>query len=304
MPELFSLSPELLKAKPQLEIYNPIGNSEGGRPIQGFRFGHGPVAVSLIAGHHGDEPVGPELLTRLINVLKDLPPTWDAFKEFSFCIIPHANPDAAFNNAKWWQAGLPLVDHELYSTFRVRELPGRDMEFGYANSNEDPSLRTENQIIAKWYLDQNLKFAVHASLHGMAYGDGPWYLIEKSWASKASGMMEKCVAFAESMGYKVHDVDRKGEKGFYKLAKGFSSRPDSKAMQEFFMVKGDPETAAKFMKSSMEFMCQINPDCLNIVSEMPLFIMPAQKPMLVADQIRLQWDFICNALSLVKKDFI
>ncbi|TDI73542.1 MAG: hypothetical protein E2O84_07060, partial [Bacteroidetes bacterium] len=43
-----------------------VGQSEEGRPIDGYVFGSGPQRVSLIAGAHADEPVGPDTLRRLL----------------------------------------------------------------------------------------------------------------------------------------------------------------------------------------------------------------------------------------------
>ena len=42
-----------------------IGRSREGNPIYGYRLGEGEIGVSLIAGCHADEPVGPEMLRRL-----------------------------------------------------------------------------------------------------------------------------------------------------------------------------------------------------------------------------------------------
>ncbi|MCG8605778.1 peptidase M14, partial [bacterium] len=43
-----------------------IGASEKGQPIDAAVIGTGPKRVSLIAGSHSDEPVGPETLRTLI----------------------------------------------------------------------------------------------------------------------------------------------------------------------------------------------------------------------------------------------
>ena len=41
------------------------------------------------------------------------------------------------------------------------------------------------------------------------------------------------------------DVDRGGEKGFSRIDRGFTTRPDSRAMAAYFLARDDPETAAK-----------------------------------------------------------
>jgi hypothetical protein len=72
----------------------------------------------------------------------------------------------------------------------------------------------------------------------------------------------------------LHDVDRRGEKGFFRLGRGFCTRPDSRYMREHFMQHGDEETAALFRPSSMETIRSLGGDPLTLVSEMPLFITP------------------------------
>ena len=46
-----------------------IGQSREGRPIHGLRFGSGTRRVSLLAGCHADEPVGPLFLRHLAGYL-------------------------------------------------------------------------------------------------------------------------------------------------------------------------------------------------------------------------------------------
>ena len=52
----------ILNAHSSLLHANPIGSSRQGRDIHGFCLGSGSIKVSLIAGCHADEPVGPLLL--------------------------------------------------------------------------------------------------------------------------------------------------------------------------------------------------------------------------------------------------
>ena len=78
----------------------------------------------------------------------------------------------------------------------------------------------------------------------------------------------------EGAGYALHDVERHGEKGFHRLARGFCSRPDSRAMRRHFLDLGDSETAARFRPSSMEAIRALGGDPLTLVTEMPLFITP------------------------------
>jgi len=76
------------------------------------------------------------------------------------------------------------------------------------------------------------------------------------------------------MGYDLLDWDRRGDKGFERIDKGFSTRPDSRAMVRHFLALGDRRTAALFRPSSMEVVRRLGGDPLTFVSEMPLFLHP------------------------------
>ena len=112
------------------------------------------------------------------------------------------------------------------------------------------------------------------SLHGMAFAAGPWYLIEPAWADRSVMIIEKCGAATSAMGYRLHDVERHGEKGFTRIARGFCTRPDSVAMAAHFHDLGDDATASLFRPSSMETIRAMGGDALTLVSEMPLFTLP------------------------------
>jgi hypothetical protein len=101
-------------------------------------------------------------------------------------------------------------------------------------------------------------------------------LLEKSWDQKGKldGFKKKCLDKVVKMGYVPHDVERHGEKGFWRLGKGFCTRPDSKEMKNFFLNQKNPVMAEKFRLSSMESIRSISGDVLTLVSEMPLFILP------------------------------
>ena len=117
-------------------------------------------------------------------------------------------------------------------------------------------------------------FGVHASLHGMSVAHGPWFLIEEAWSGRCERLMTTCREATADLGYELHDVDRRGEKGFVRLAPGFTTRPDSRAMARYFRDRGDEATAALFRPSSMETIRALGGDALTLVSEMPLFLTP------------------------------
>lgn len=262
-----------------------LGRSREGREIRGFMFGRGATRVSLIAGCHADEPVGPEMLRRLTGYLSTCPKDSRYLSEYSWFVVPDANPDGAERNRTWSDVTLKggnsagerdrVYSLASYVRGAVRELPGDDIEFGFPRDVDDRDARPENLAIAE-FLRSNGDFHLHVSFHGMAFAHGPWFLIDEAWAGRTGSLRKRLGAKVGSMGYRLFDVDRGGEKGFSRIAEGFSTRPSSVAMQRFFVEKGDHEMAAKFRPSSMEFVRDLGGDPLTLVSEMPLFLLPAQ----------------------------
>jgi hypothetical protein len=255
-----------------------IGRSREGRPILAWRFGDGRFRVSLLAGCHADEPVGPRLLRHLVARLAELPEAHPALTTIDWWIVPHANPDGEARNATWAEPLGESVDPIEYLRNVVREPPGEDVEFGFPRDEADDGARPENRALAAWWRGAGGSFRLHASLHGMAVAHGPWFLVERSWWERAAPFAERCRSAARSLGYPLHDVDRRGEKGFERLGPGFSSRPDSRAMARHFRERGDDATAALFRPSSMETIRALGGDALTLVSEMPLFRLPPRSP--------------------------
>lgn len=260
-----------------------IGRSRQEQPIEAFRLGEGPTRISLIGGCHADEPVGPSMLRLFAQYLGELESGHPLMQEFEWSIVPHVNPDGARLNAAWSDHQIrahdavdPLdfvYDPALYVHNVVRELPGDDIEFGFPASAEDSGARPENQAVARWLAAAG-PVHLHGSFHGMGFAPGPWFLIEPSWIDRTTAMRAALRKRAREMGYTLLDIDRRGEKGFTRIDEGFSTRPESGAMREYFLTKGDHETAAKFRPSSMEFVRSMGGDPLTLVSEMPLFLVP------------------------------
>lgn len=251
-----------------------IGRSREGRVIRAFRFGSGPTRVSLIAGSHADEPVGPAFLNHLVSFLAALPPNDSLLVGYEWWIVPHVNPDGKARNQSWASTGEDRYDVGAYLSRVVRELPGDDIEFGYPEGSEDHEARPENRAAWEWWSGAPGPFDLHVSLHGMGFAAGPWHLVEAAWRDRSDLLMDTCRAAAHALGYVLHDVERKGEKGFERIGRGFCTRPDSRRMREHFEALGDPVTAARFRPSSMEAIRSLGGDPLTLVSEMPLFLTP------------------------------
>ena len=239
-----------------------LGRSEQGRDLWAFKLGHGDKKVSLLAGCHSDEPVGPEMLRRLVCGIKGyeelLKPLLDSF---TFFIFPHINPDGEVKNESWIKT---WPDLKTYLRQAFRELPGRDVEFGF------PEMRRENQLWSDW-LKREGPFDLHISFHGMGYSEGTMLLIERHWMDRTTEIQSYFIEMSESHGYALHDHDRKGDKGFNYIGPGFTTTPEGKAMKKHFLNNGDQEMASKFHLSSMEWIRSLGGDPLCLVTELPLF---------------------------------
>ncbi len=266
---------EILSAQPlKLGIGEPIGWSREGRPVHAFRLGTGETQVSLLAGCHADEPVGPRLLLQLATYLSALASDDPLLTDYEWWIVPHINPDGAERNRAWQHDDAEAYDLSEYLAHVVREPPGDDIEFGFPADETDSDARPENRAVYDWWRAAEGPFALHVSLHGMGFAAGPWFRIEPAWRDRFDRIREVCVHAVDELGYELHDVERQGEKGFFRLERGFCTRPDSRFMREYFVAQGEPDTASLFRPSSMETVRSLGGDPLTLVSEMPLFITP------------------------------
>lgn len=221
------------------------------------------------------------MLRHLATFLSNLDSKEPLLRDYRWFLVPHVNPDGAHRNAAWSDFRLDAQDHRkapdrgydpaLYVRHVVRELPGDDIEFGFPRDATDQEARPENLAVAG-FLETGAPFHLHGSFHGMGLAPGPWFLIEPSWIDRTGEMRRSLRRQVRAMGYPLFDVDREGEKGFRRIDEGFSTRPDSRAMQRHFLALDDPATAAKFRPSSMEFVRELGGDPLTFVSEMPLFL--------------------------------
>jgi len=240
-----------------------IGVSRAGRDLYGVHLGSGERHVSVIAGCHADEPIGPMTAQALPVLLQRSFP--ELLERFTFHIVPQMNPDGAARNRKWFADPLDMA---AYLKNTVRELPGDDIEFGFG---EGDGVRPECSAAQK-FLAPYAPFTAHFSLHGMAFAEGAWCLITPEWAERASTYMDDVAGLCARLEIPLHDVDRKGEKGFTRIREGFTTTPNSGAMKEFFLERDYPEMASRFMPNSMEWVRSLGGDPLCIVTELPLFL--------------------------------
>ncbi len=242
--------------------FRELGTSEEGRPLYGVALGTGSVTVSLIAGNHADEPVGPETLRAFVlNGLARRRKMEPWLRRFRFVIVPHTNPDGEARNQPWIKQ---WPDPEAYLQHVVREPPGRDLEYGF------PEMRPENKHVSS-LLREYGPFDLHASLHGMSAGEGAMLLINRPWTFRTQRLRDDFVAAAAAHDLPMHDHNRKGEKGFFWIEPGFQTTPRGDAMRAFFRAQGDRAMAQRFHDSSMEFVASLGGDPLALVTELPLF---------------------------------
>jgi len=240
-----------------------IGQSEEGRPILGVVLGTGETRASLIAGNHADEPVGPQTLRSFVVSALDRREKMEPWlRRFQFVIVPHTNPDGEAVNRSWIDA---WPNARAYLQNVVREEPGRDVEFGF------PDMRPENTCVSR-FLAERGPFDLHASLHGMATGEGAALLINRPWTFRTQTLRDRFTQAARSEGLSMHDHNRKGEKGFFWIEPGYQTTPRGDAMRNYFRARGDERMASRFHQSSMEYVMSLGNDPLCLVTELPLFV--------------------------------
>lgn len=264
-----------------------IGFSREGRAIYGYAFGSGPRKVSITAGCHADEPIGPMTAQSLFWHVRDHFP--ELLDDFQFRIVPNINPDGAERNRPWFDD--PIEVH-TYMNNVIRELPGDDIEFGFGREGDERS----ECVAAMKFFENHGSYAAHFSLHGLAYAEGAWCLICKEWQEKAGGFMADFAALCAALNFPQHDIDRKGDKGFHRIGKGYTTTPHSEPMKQFFMEQNDPVTAAKFKPTSMQFIQSLGGDPLCMVSELPLFHIGVTSP----DLNHLATHALKEALTLIR----
>lgn len=260
---------EACAAHPDIASFHELGESEEGRELYAAVIGCGSRTVSLIAGAHADEPVGPESLrTFILQGLRRREAMEALFDAFTFVIVPHVNPDGEARNRTWIDA---WPDLSSFLARAVREAPGRDLEFGF------PDMRPENRAVSA-FLRAHAPLDLHMSLHGMAFSEGAMLLIERHWSFRTQALRARYAAAAEAEGLPLHDHNREGEKGFFYIEPGFTTTPEGDAMRTYFRAQGDEETAACFHDSSMDFVRSLGGDPLCLVTELPLFLVRRTLP--------------------------
>lgn len=261
---------ERLAERPGVTVQD-IGRSREGRPLHSVLIGSGPQSCSITAGAHADEPAGPLAAAALAWWLSSpSAEAADLCQEATFLIFPQVNPDGAEANRDWFA---PIPDILKYLFHVKRELPGDDVEFGYPDGSGRP-VRPENAEVADAlaaHAAHRGPFSFHASLHSMGFAEGAWFLIDRHWTDRTAILQANLAAVANRAGFTLHDIDRRGDKGFTRIARGFCTTPRSDAMRQHFLDAGDPAMADRFRLNSMEYVRSLGGDPLAMVTEIPNF---------------------------------
>jgi hypothetical protein len=116
------------------------------------------------------------------------------------------------------------------------------------------------------------------SLHGMSASEGAMLLINRPWTFRTQPLRDGFREAVRAAGLRMHDHNRKGEKGFFYIESGFTTTPRGDAMRTFFRAQNDESMAQRFHQSSMEFVMGRGGDPLCLVTELPLFLVRNDDP--------------------------
>ncbi|MBK7864784.1 MAG: hypothetical protein IPJ65_40520 [Archangiaceae bacterium] len=244
-----------------------IGTSGEGRPMFGVTVGHGPIHVGAIAGAHPDEPVGTSTLLHLLEAIATRPELKLA-ERITLHAVPLANPDGTARNQRWFKDWGTPQGLKRYLTQVRRDSPANDVEFGFGDER-DATVRPENRALGRFLTAQG-PLDHFVSLHSMFMGGGGLFLATANDLDAHRPQLDFLVGETQRLGLPLHDKDRFGQKGFWRLGPGLQTAPTAREMREFFAAGGRDDVAQRFKLNSMQWV-QRNADCpLALVTEMPL----------------------------------
>lgn len=245
-----------------------IGDSREGRPICAFTMGDGPIGVTVKGNAHADEPAGVVTALLLIRLLNEVPAWQNLRDRFRFHIVPSSNPDGLHRNRDW--VAHPF-EFRRYFLNVYRDLPKDDVEFGYTESSNasDLHVRPENVACARFF-DDAAPIGAHLSLHSIVFTGGAWFLVAAEPDVAAHESSLSLISHAcEEEGLPLHDEDRGGQKGFFRIRRGFHSTPTVEGMRAFFQHSGNRELVSDFRISSMQYVMKNCSARFAAVSELP-----------------------------------
>jgi hypothetical protein len=227
-----------------------------------LRLGHGPCQVAVKANAHADEPSG----TVSLVAFAEQAAAWDsatfaAFdREFSLHLLPTVNPAGLGRNAGWLTSPAPSLRQWFLHV--ERDLPSEDREFGYGPT----PAQAAHPECAAWqaYLEALPSLSGYLSLHSMAFSGGALMLV---MADDPLVVGERVLRSLTDLRWPLHDEDRGGRKGFWRLGRGLWTAPTQEEMAAFLSRGGQAKPWLALNSMQVARARHGTPVCL--VSELP-----------------------------------
>jgi hypothetical protein len=275
-PQIGSLGAEQLAELAHCQV-RVIGLSVEGQPLHGICAGDPSLPlVSVVAGAHPDEPLGPMAALRLV---RDWPQNPLA-QRIRLAVVPILDIDGSIAQEAWltnWGEG---PGFQTCLEHRLRRRLGADREFAWPGQAWSGTVLPESAAADEFFAGEGPAIA-HLTLHGMLASSGAWFLLCRRAMSDRI-LWQDLQTIAEQCGLGLHDMPRNGDKGFRRAGRGFCTIPNGVAMRRWLCQhQGEPlvPAANSSALSSMEAACRrarslgaAEPLCA--VSEFPLFILP------------------------------
>lgn len=205
-----------------------IGYSAGGEPLHAYTIGNGCLPrLSVVAGAHPDEPIGPLAALGLAERRRSS----DILQQFRLCVVPLLDVDGCIAQRAWLAQERDSVDPLSYLQHRLRRLPGEDREFAWPGAPWGGTVLPECAA-ADEFLNSEGPALAHLSLHGMAVAEGAWFLLD-CLAMRDSLLWRDLRSLAGRHGFALHESRRYGDKGFRRCGYGFCTTPSGPAMRSW-----------------------------------------------------------------------
>ena len=275
-PQVGPLRPEQIGSLRHCRV-TEIGASKAGHTLHGVSVGDPSLpVVSVVAGAHPDEPLGPMAALRLLAQWPRNP----LRQSVRLAVVPILDVDGSLEQATWlsdWETG---PDFQSCLTHRLRRRLGEDREFSWPGQVWTGTVLPECRAADAFFREQGPSIA-HLTLHGMLASSGAWFLLCRQSLRDAQ-LWRDLHGLAADCDVGLHDMPRNGEKGFRRVGRGFCTIPNGVAMRRWLCEhQGDPQVPAADSSalSSMEAACvraraEGAPEPLCAVSEFPLFVLP------------------------------
>ncbi len=246
------------------EFVSEIGRSKNKGPILCGTFGTGKKSILLFGYPHPNEPVGSLTCLSWVKILKKNP---ELLKEYTWYIVPCADPDGARLNEGWF-AGPFSIKKYVQGFYRQTN---NQTEWSFPVTYKDYSFQTptpQTKVLMK--LIDRVKPSIIYSLHNSGFS-GAYFLLSRDLGP---AFMRKVELSAKRLGIPLH----KGapEVPFAKLFKpGFIKLFGIKEEYDFIKkMQGDPLKQLVGGTSSAEYAKTLRKNAFSLVCEIPYVFDP------------------------------